>query len=178
MSYSAMSNSFLSWARGLSLALVLAGVAHAATPSPNLKGSYTGLLLISQGPNATDTRLSASANVVVAGSKKAPKITITGVINSATYEQTIKFNARGDAVVSSLLPGIADFSQPVKGRFIGSKVLKITGFFDKTKPDGPPSQGKLQMQISKSNYNSTLMINSAITFENDSVPIYVTVIAL
>lgn len=164
------------WARCLSVALVLvaAGSANAAT-SPSLTGSYTGLLLISQG---TDTRISATANVIVTGSKKAPTITVSGVLNSVAYTQTIKLFGSGKATVSTLLPGIAEFNQPVTGTVKGTKTRTITGFFDKTKPGGAASPGRLRMQIGKSNYNSTLLINSEITFKNNGTPVYVTIVAL
>lgn len=155
------------------LALVLALVMPQAEAKsfPSLAGKYVGVLIIAQG---TGTRIVGNANVTA---KASGVITIKGSINSVAFTQQIKLGPGSRATVSSLLPGISSFNQTVTGRFSGARSVNVSGNFDSTEKGGAPQPGTLKMKIRKITYGGTLSIESVVTLQNGSDPIYVTIIA-
>jgi hypothetical protein len=169
-----MFNSFPAWARCLSLALLLAGVAAPRVADAGglskLKGKYSGVLVISQGKSV---RILGNANVKVSGGK----IVISGSISNVSYRQTITLAPSGGASVSSLLPGISGFNQSVTGRYSGKKTLTVSASFSRTSPGGEATPGNLLMKIGTTTFNSTLLISTQVSFSNGNAPVFVTVVA-
>ena len=162
--------------RCLSLVLILVGFATSqsvkAASFSNFRGKYTGVLIISQG---ADTRIAGNANVSV--SPKG-KFTIKGVLNSVAFTQVINLRRGGVATVSSLLPGIATFSQNVIGSYRGKKKrISVSGLFSRTSPGSAPGGGTLQMKIDKTTFDSTISISTKVSFKSGNTPVYVTIVA-